>query len=102
MGFIYLIGAVASELFGASMLKVNATSTSRLPILGVAFGYGTAFYLLSLAVFTIPLSFAYAFWSGVGTALTAVIGFVVFREQISRQKIAGIGLVIIGLVLMKV
>lgn len=102
MGFIYLIGAIASELFGSSMLKVNATSTSRLPILGVAFGYGTAFYLLSLALFTIPLSFAYAFWSGGGTALTAVIGFVVFREQISRQKIAGIGLVIIGLVLMKV
>ena len=62
----------------------------------------TAFYLLSLALFTIQLSFAYAFWSGVGTALTAVIGFVVFREPISRQKIAGIGLVIIGLVLMKV
>lgn len=101
MGFIYLIGAIVSELFGSSMLKVNATSTNRLPILGVAIGYGTAFYLLSLALFTIPLSFAYAFWSGVGTALTAVIGFVVFHEQVSRQKVTGIALVIIGLVFMK-
>lgn len=102
MGFVYLVGAIVSELLGSSMLKLNATSTSRLPILGVAIGYVTAFYLLSLALFSIPLSFAYAFWSGVGTALTAMIGFIVFKEQIDRQKIFGITLVIVGLVLMKV
>ena len=102
MGFVYLIGAILSELFGSSMLKWNTTVSSRLPVLGVALGYGTAFYLLSLALFSLPLSFAYAFWSGIGTALTAVIGFLVFKERIDRQRVVGIGFVILGLVLMKV
>lgn len=101
MGFVYLVGAIVSELFGSSMLKLNATTTSRLPILGVAFGYVTAFYLLSLALLSIPLSFAYAFWSGVGTAATALIGCLVFKELVRIQTVMGIGLVIIGLVLMK-
>lgn len=102
MGFLYLALAIISEVFGSSMLKLNATSSTRLPIVGVALGYVTAFYLLSLALLSIPLSFAYAFWSGVGTAATALIGFLVFNEQIRKQTIAGIGLVIVGLVLMKV
>ena len=102
MGFIYLIAAIAAELFGSSMLKLSATSSSRMPILGVAAGYSIAFYLLSLALFTIPLSFAYAFWSGVGTAATALIGYLVFKEHLSRQTVFGIGLVIVGLILMKV
>jgi len=102
MGFIYLCLAIVSELFGSSMLKLNATTKSRLPVLGVAFGYVTAFYLLSLALLSIPLSFAYAFWSGVGTAATALIRFLVFKEQVRIQTVMGIGLVIAGLVLMKV
>ncbi|WP_214842752.1 multidrug efflux SMR transporter [Exiguobacterium sp. s150] len=102
MGFLYLAGAIISEVFGSSMLKLNATSSTRLPIVGVALGYVTAFYLLSLALLSIPLSFAYAFWSGVGTAATALIGFLVFNEQVRKQTVAGIGLVIVGLVLMKV
>ena len=102
MGFLYLALAIISEVFGSSMLKLNATSSTRLPIVGVALGYVTAFYLLSLALLSIPLSFAYAFWSGVGTAATALIGFLVFNEQIRKQTVAGIGLVIVVLVLMKV
>src|SRR5699024_7570714 len=75
MGFLTLFGAILSEVFGSSMMKVTAVTNSRLPVVGIILGYGMAFYLLSLALMTIPLSFAYAAWSGVGTALTALIGF---------------------------
>jgi small multidrug resistance pump len=39
---------------------------------------------------------AYAIWSGVGTALVAVVGWVVYRQQLDLPAVAGIGLIIAG------
>lgn len=101
MGFLYLSGAIISEVFGSSMLKLTATVKSKLPIIGVIIGYLLSFYFLSIALLTIPLSFSYAVWSGVGTALTAIVGFIIFKEKISKHTVIGILLLIVGIVLMK-
>lgn len=102
MGIFYLLGAIVSEVFGSSMLKLTATSKSKLPVIGIMTGYLLSFYLLSLALITISLSFGYAVWSGIGTALTAIVGFAVFKEQIKIQTVLGICLLIIGIVLMRI
>lgn len=102
LGVLYLVGAIIAEVFGTSMMKLTAMLKNKLPILGIIFGYGIAFYLLSLALTQVPLSFAYAVWSGAGTALTAMIGFLVFKEKISKQTIIGIVLLIVGIVLMRI
>lgn len=101
MGILYLAGAIIAEVFGSSMMKLTATIKSKKPIFGIVIGYVLAFYLLSLALVSIPLSFAYAVWSGIGTALTAFIGFLIFKEKINLQTAIGIGLLIIGLVFMR-
>lgn len=101
MGIVYLTGAIFSEVFGSTMLKLSATSKNKLPIFGIIIGYIVSFYLLSLALVYIPLSFGYAVWSGVGTALTAIVGFTLFKEQVSKNTIVGIGLLIVGIVLMQ-
>lgn len=49
-----------------------------------------------MALRRLELSIAYAIWSGVGTALTAVIGIVYFREPLTGIKLASIGLVVVG------
>lgn len=102
MGFLYLIGAIISEVFGSSMLKLTATVKNRLPMFGIIVGYLISFYLLSLALVSIPLSFGYAVWSGLGTALTAVVGFTLFKERINIQTVIGIFILIIGIVLMRI
>lgn len=102
MGYVYLFGAIVSEVFGSTMLKVTATAKGKWPAVGIIVGYLMAFYLLSLSLFTIPLSFGYAVWSGLGTALTAVIGFVIFKEHLTKQTITGIGVLIVGIVLMRI
>jgi len=101
MGFLYLAGAITAEVFGSSMMKLTTIVKSKKPILMFIIGYAIAFYLLSLALFTIPLSFAYAVWSGVGTALTAIVGLLIFKEKINVQTAIGIMLIIIGLVCMR-
>ena len=67
MAWIYLLGAIAFELFATTALKLSDGFTKLWWTLGMAVGYGFAFYLLSLVVKTIPLGLAYAVWSGIGT-----------------------------------
>lgn len=102
MGFLYLLGAIISEVFGSSMLKLTATTQNKFAIIGVVSGYFVSFYLLSLALLSVPLSVGYAIWGGVGTALTALVGVIFYREKINRQTIIGIGLLIMGIVLMQI
>jgi len=102
MGIVYLVGAIFSEVFGSSMLKLTAMIRSKLPVLGIIIGYAISFYLLSMALMTIPLSFGYAVWSGLGTALTAIVGFTFFREKINAQIVIGIIILIIGIILMRI
>lgn len=97
----YLAGAIIAEVFGTSMMKLTAMLNSKRAMLGIILGYGISFYLLSLALISIPLSFAYAVWSGIGTALTAVIGFLVFKEDVQPRTVIGIALLIVGIVLMR-
>lgn len=101
MGIIYLTGAIISEVFGSTMLKLTSMTKGKLPMIGILIGYTVSFYLLSLTLLSIPLSFAYAVWSGLGTALTAVIGFMVFKEQWNWKIILSVGLLISGIILMK-
>ncbi|QCT73972.1 DMT family transporter [Macrococcoides canis] len=102
MPYIYLLGAILSEVFGTTMMKMTATSDNKLYIVGIAGGYILAFFLLSLSLISLPLSFAYAVWSGAGTAFTAMVGFLVFKEQITKNVLIGIILITVGVVLMRV
>jgi small multidrug resistance pump len=72
---------------------------SRLvPSLLVVVGYVLAFYLLALVLRSIPVSVAYAVWSGIGTAAVAVIGMTVLGEAAGALKIASLVLITVGVV----
>ncbi|MEK3747484.1 multidrug efflux SMR transporter [Paenibacillus sp. FSL E2-8871] len=99
--YILLATAIICEVFGSSMLKVSNGFKRVFPSIGVILGMGLAFYSLSLALKTIPLGTAYAIWSGVGTALTAIIGVVIYKENFNRKKLLGLLLIIGGVIIMK-
>ncbi|WP_411376731.1 DMT family transporter [Actinobacillus pleuropneumoniae] len=92
--------AIVSEVFGSTMLKLSQGFTKPLPSIGFVLGFGLAFYLLSLALKSIPLGMAYAIWSGVGLVLTAIVGVVVFGEKVDFWGIASIGLILAGVIMM--
>lgn len=99
--YVLLAAAIIFEVFGSSMLKVSNGFKKVLPSIGVILGMGFAFYSLSLALKTIPLGSAYAIWSGVGTALTALIGVLIYKESFNRKKLLGLILIIGGVIIMK-
>ncbi|MDU4959449.1 MAG: multidrug efflux SMR transporter [Sporomusaceae bacterium] len=99
-GYVLLSLAIALEVFSTSMMKASAGFTKLLPTIIFIGGMGTSFYVLSQALTSIPLSTAYAIWSGVGTALTALIGVFVWKEQFDLYTGLGIVLIIFGVVIL--
>ncbi|WP_151734077.1 DMT family transporter ['Paenibacillus yunnanensis' Narsing Rao et al. 2020] len=99
-GYAALAVAIVSEIFGTSMLKLSDSFTNLWPSLGVAAGFGLAFYSLSLCLRTVPLSLAYAIWSGVGTVITALIGVLVWGDHFTFFSFIGIVLIVGGVVLL--
>ncbi|MEC0229503.1 DMT family transporter [Paenibacillus alba] len=99
--FVLLAAAILAEVFGSSMLKVSNGFKKLFPSLGVVIGMGLAFYCLSLSLKVIPLGTAYAIWSGAGTALTALIGVVIYKEKLNLKNYLGLVLIIGGVVMMK-
>ncbi|MFX3631380.1 MAG: multidrug efflux SMR transporter [Candidatus Pristimantibacillus sp.] len=99
--YLLLATAILSEIFGSSMLKASNGFKKLFPSIGVILGMSIAFYCLSLALKDIPLGTAYAIWSGAGTALTAVVGVVLYKEGFSKKKLLGLIMIIGGVVIMK-
>ncbi|WP_019240998.1 MULTISPECIES: DMT family transporter [Bacillus] len=99
--YVILAIAIVSEVFGSSMLKLSNGFKRLFPSIGVILGMSIAFYCLSQALKTIPLGTAYAIWSGIGTALTALVGVIVYKEVINFKKCLGLALIIGGVVVLK-
>ncbi|MEW9698182.1 multidrug efflux SMR transporter [Paenibacillus sp. SI8] len=99
-GYLLLSVAILFEVFGTSMLKVSKGFTVLAPTIGVVFGMGAAFFFLSLSLRNLPLSLAYAIWAGVGTALTALIGVLIWGEAFSIVTVLGLIFIIGGVVLL--
>ncbi|RAL24204.1 DMT family transporter [Thermoflavimicrobium daqui] len=99
-GYIALGISIMSEVFGTTMLKMSEGLTKPFPSIGVIIGFGLSFYCLSLCLQTVPLSLAYAIWSGVGTALTALIGILLWEDPFNFMTFAGLILIIGGVFLL--
>ena len=57
--------------------------------------------LLGLALRTLPVGTAYAVWTGVGTIGTALLGIALFGESADLIRLACIGLILGGIVGLK-
>lgn len=66
------------------------------PTAGLAACYGMAFYLLSIALRQVPVGLAYAIWSGLGVVMIATIGAVLFKQRLDFPAIAGLTLIVGG------
>jgi small multidrug resistance pump len=97
---LWLALAIGTEVVATTALKLSDGFTRLGWAAVVVVGYGISFYAMSVALRSIPLGVVYAVWSGVGTAAIVLIGFVLFREMLDAIKLAGIGLIIIGVVML--
>ena len=85
------------EVIATTCMKL-AASRSPVWFWGVYPAYGLCFTIFPLALRRLPLSIAYATWSGVGTAASVVIGAVFFGESVTRLKLLWIAMICAGVV----
>jgi small multidrug resistance pump len=101
MAWLMLLGAIATEVAATSALKLSNGLTRLVPSIVVVAGYVLSFVLLARALkLQLQVSVAYAIWSGLGTAAIVVIGAVWLHEPVTPLKIAGVVLVIAGVVVL--
>jgi small multidrug resistance pump len=100
--WFYLAAAILVEVIATSALKASNGFSRPVPAAIVIVGYSASFYLLSLTLRTVPMAVAYAIWSGVGLALITLSGMWIFKQSIDLPAIAGMGLILSGVVVIQV
>jgi small multidrug resistance pump len=100
MGYVLLAGAIAAEVAATTAMKYSEGFSRLWPSLVTVIGYLVAFALLAQTLKTVSVGTAYAIWAGVGTAVIAGIGMVFLGEGLSTARLAGIVLIIGGVVLL--
>src|SRR5512136_1863860 len=98
--WLFLVIAILTEVVGTSLMKASQGLTRLVPTLFMFVLYGISFVFMALALKKIEVGIAYAIWSGLGTALIAMIGIAWFRESLNLPKLAGLVLIIGGVVLL--
>ncbi|MFC8129365.1 DMT family transporter [Streptomyces sp. NPDC057302] len=100
MGYGLLAGAIVAEVAGTTAMKYSEGFSKLWPSLITVAGYLIAFTLLAQTLKTLSVGTAYAIWAGIGTAAVAAIGMIFMGESAGLAKIAGIVLVIAGVVVL--
>jgi small multidrug resistance pump len=99
MPYILLTGAIIAEVLGTVAMKFSDGFTKLWPTLSTTLGYIISFVLLAQTLKGMAVGTAYAIWSAVGTALIVAIGIVFLDESASLTRLAGIVLIIGGVVM---
>src|SRR5690625_7984891 len=83
VAYILLFSAIVTEIFGSTMLKLSRDVKKILPTIGFIGGLSVSFYLFSLSLLNLSLGFSSAISSGLRTIFTAVIGVILFQENLN-------------------
>lgn len=101
MAWLILAGAIIAEVMATTALKLSEGFTHKGWALVVVAGYAAAFVLLAQALkMQMEMGTAYAVWAGAGTAAIAAIGVLFLGESLTLAKVAGIVLIVGGVVVL--
>jgi small multidrug resistance pump len=96
--YLYLGLAIVAEVIATSALTKSEAFSRLLPSLLAVVGYAVAFWLLSIALRTMPTGIVYAIWSGVGIVLITLVAWIWFKQTLDLPALLGLGLIILGVV----
>ena len=102
MPWILLVSAGLLEIVWAYFMKQSQGFTRLAPTLITLTTMIASFGLLSMAMRTLPLGTAYTIWTGIGAVGAFIVGIMFLGEPASAMRIAAAGLIVSGLVMMKV
>mmetsp|Transcript_1402 Transcript_1402/g.2337 ORF Transcript_1402/g.2337 Transcript_1402/m.2337 type:complete len:180 (-) Transcript_1402:45-584(-) len=100
LAWLLLILAILLEVAGTTSMKLSDGFTRLIPSILIYVLYAASFTLFPFALQAIELSTAYAVWSGLGTTVTAIIGFVYFQDTVNKTKILALTAIVCGCIVL--
>lgn len=101
MAWILLIIAGLTEIVWAIGLKEAHGFTELVPSIVTIIFLIVSFFLFAKAMKTIPIGTAYAIFTGIGAAGTAIIGIIWFGEEVSAGKLLFLFVLLFGIIGLK-
>jgi len=98
MAWLLVMMAGIFETGFAVLLKQSHGITRLAPTVGFAVCALISFGLLTLALRKLEVGPAYAVWTGIGAAGTAIVGMALLGESVSAMKLAAIALILAGVI----
>lgn len=101
MPWICLFIAGLLEVAWAYSMKLSHGFSLPVPSVITISTMAASFWLLAVAMRTIPLGTAYVIWTGIGATGAFLVGITVLDEPVNAARITAAALIVSGLVLMK-
>jgi quaternary ammonium compound-resistance protein SugE len=101
MGWIYVIIGGLLEIGWATGLSLSKGFTEPLPSIITACLIVISFYFFSNSMKLLPIGTAYAVFTGIGAAGTAIVGMTFLQEEVNMLKIGFIILLLSGVIGLK-
>ena len=98
--FILFLAGLA-EITWAVALKYADGFHRLIPTIVTVVGYIASLLLLSKSLEKLPLGTAYAIWTGIGMVGTALLGILLFKEQLTLVQTLFLLMIIVGIVGLK-
>jgi quaternary ammonium compound-resistance protein SugE len=98
MAWVYLFLAGLAEVGWAIGLRYTDGFTRAVPSVLTVLAMTVSVVLLGQAVRTLPIGTAYAVWTGIGAAGTAVLGMLIFGEPREAARLLCLALIVGGAV----
>lgn len=99
--WIFLLVAIFCGVLGTTSMKLASHGSAVLGYLTMYSMIGLSYYFLALAVKKVPVGVAYALWEGIGIVLITIVSMIWFEELLGLYKALGLGLIIIGILMIK-
>ena len=98
MAWVILFLAGLLEMVWALLLKQSAGFTRPGPMIGFVISLFLSMFLLAQALKTLPVGSAYAVWTGIGAAGTAMVGMLWLGESRDILKLVSLVMLVAGII----
>nr|PZN50862.1 MAG: QacE family quaternary ammonium compound efflux SMR transporter [Chloroflexota bacterium] len=98
MAWVILVVAGLFEMAWALLLKQSEGLTRPVPTIGFVVCLALSMFLLAQALKSLPVGSAYAVWTGIGAAGTAIVGMIFLGESRDVLKLVSLVMLIAGII----
>ncbi|WP_414049922.1 DMT family transporter [Macrococcus animalis] len=101
MYWLILVLAGLCEMLGVVIINMYVNSNQKRYILLLIISFSFSLFFLSLALIEIPMSTAYAIWTGIGAVGGAIIGIIFYGESRNVLRLFFMGLILVSTIGLK-